>query len=444
MVLAGGGDAAGAPPRPSFAAAAAFTYATQLLVAVLSLGNVLVVSWALGPSGRGQVAFLTTIAYLTASLSTVGIEQANANLAASRPELRRALAANSLVLALVFGSLAAAIVLGLVALVPSIGGDVSPSLRLLAVAAVPILVFQIALDYLVRAQYRLTRANVAWLLQPVVNIGVNGVLAVAGALTVGRAVATWVAGQALSMLVLVWSAQGAAGFGRPDAALARSSLAFGVKAHAGRVLTLGNYRLDQWIMGAVSSSRELGLYSVAVSWAEALFYLPTALTLVQRPDLVRAGREEAGDRASRVFRAAVVFTVPLAAAMVLVAPILCAVIFPAEFRGAVDDLRVLAFGGFGIVALKLLGNALTAQGRPLLATSGVLVAFVLTVSLDILLIPGHGGLGAAIASTVAYTAGGVATAVVFSRALRISPAALVPRPREIAASLGLRRAKREP
>ena len=53
-------------------------------------------------------------------------------------------------------------------------------------------------------------------------------------------------------------------------------------------MLLGNYRLDQWFVGAIAGSRELGLYSVAVAWAEALWYLPTALASVQRPDLVRA------------------------------------------------------------------------------------------------------------------------------------------------------------
>src|SRR4051812_10715256 len=95
-----GGAAAPPPRRPSFGFAAAVTYGTQLVVAVLSLLNVLVVSWALGPDGRGDVALLTTIAYLTASLSTLSIEQANANIGGREEGRRRALATNSLVMSL--------------------------------------------------------------------------------------------------------------------------------------------------------------------------------------------------------------------------------------------------------------------------------------------------------------------------------------------------------
>src|SRR5438128_849425 len=102
----------------------------------------------------------------------------------------------------------------------------------------------------------LSLANLAYLLAPVVNVTVNGALAAAGVLTVGTAVGTWLGGQTLATLVMAWYvARRSAGFGRPDAGLARRSLAFGVKAHAGRAMLLGNYRLDQWILGAIAGAR---------------------------------------------------------------------------------------------------------------------------------------------------------------------------------------------
>ena len=80
------------PPR--FASAALSTYGTQLAVASLSFLSVLIAARALGPAGRGDVAFLATIAVLSSSLGIFGIDEANSNLAASEPRLRRALATN--------------------------------------------------------------------------------------------------------------------------------------------------------------------------------------------------------------------------------------------------------------------------------------------------------------------------------------------------------------
>jgi O-antigen/teichoic acid export membrane protein len=418
--------------RSSFAATAAATYGTNLAVAVLLLGNVLVTARALGPAGRGEVALVTTIAILTANLAAFGLFEANANIGGAEPHHRGRLVTNSILLALLLGGTAAGIVALLVGAFPSLGGEVRTAVLVLALVAIPILILQSALQTLLQSQYSFAITNVAWVLGPAASLAVNCLLAALDLLTVGSAVIVWVGGQVLATGFLAWHAfRPLKRLPRPDARLARRSLAFGARTHLGRVMTMGNYRLDQWFVGAISGSRELGLYSVAVAWAEALFYLPTVLGMVQRPDLVRASRSDAGAQAARVFRAALLLTVPLAIGLALAAPVLCVTVFGEEFRGSVGDLRILAFGAFGIVALKLLGNALNAQGKPMLANVGVGIAFVATVALDLLLIPGHGGLGAAIASTTAYTAGGVAIALVFARALGRSPGELIPRGNEV-------------
>jgi O-antigen/teichoic acid export membrane protein len=418
--------------RKSFTATAAATFGTNIAVAAVSLLNVLVTARTLGPDGRGELALLTTIAILTASLSAFGLYEANANMGGREPELRGPLAANSLVLALALGGVAAAAVAALVAVFPAIGGGTDPALQALALAVIPVLILQSSLITLIQSQYGFGVTNAAWLLAPLTNLALNGTLAVLGLLTVGSAVVVWIVGQLVATALLVWHAvRGLPGVPRPDRRLARDMLSFGTRTHLGRVMTMGNYRLDQWFVGAIAGQRELGLYSVAVAWAEALFYLPTALGMVQRPDLVRASPSDAGARTAVVFRAALLLTALLAVGLVIAAPILCVGFFGEDFRGSIDDLRVLAFGAFGIVALKLLGNALIAQSKPMRANIGVAVAFAATVALDLLLIPSHGGLGAAIASTAAYTAGGVAIVIVFSRTLGRRRSELVPRGNEL-------------
>jgi Na+-driven multidrug efflux pump len=95
-------------------------------------------------------------------------------------------------------------------------------------------------------------------------------------------------------------------------------------------------------------------------------------------------------------------------------------------------LRILALGALGIAALKLLGNALTAQRKPMFETAAVGVSFVAVVILDVVLIHAHGGVGAAVASAAAYSLGGFAVALIFVRALRGRLGDLLPRGDEIA------------
>ena len=87
------------------------------------------------------------------------------------------------------------------------------------------------------------------------------------------------------------------GFGRPERALAKRMLSFGLKAHLGRAMLFGNYRADQWILGVIAGSTQLGLYSVAVAWSEVLFFLPTTLVAVTapRPRARHRGGGRAGD-----------------------------------------------------------------------------------------------------------------------------------------------------
>jgi O-antigen/teichoic acid export membrane protein len=416
------------PPRPGFAGSALLTWGANVGAAFFSLGSILIVARILGPDGRGRVALLTAIALLTANLATLGVQEAIANLAASNPPTRRSLATNSVLLALVLGAVAAGIVAVLVAVFPDVAGDSSRSLLWVTLGFVPVMILGIFLLYLVQADYGFRVTNTASLIAPVVGFAGNGLFAIFGVLSVQNAVGAWLAGQSIGTSILAWYVwRRLAGFGRLDFSLARLSVAFGLRAYVGRVMQLGNYRLDQWLLGAIGGTRQLGLYSVAVAWAEALWYLPTALAAVQRPDLVRADRREAGRRAVRVFRGTTLVTAVSALAMILLAPGLCVAVFGEPFRDSVDQLRVLVLGAFGMVAVKLLGNALVARGRPMLQSVCLGVGFACTVGLDVLLIPPFGGLGAAIASSVAYTVAGVMVAAIFLRVHERRPGELVPR-----------------
>jgi O-antigen/teichoic acid export membrane protein len=414
--------------RRSTVAYAIATYGANIGVAVLGLANILIVSRVLGPSGRGDVAFLTAMAQLTALVGGLGIQTANAYFGGSEARLRPILATNSVGLALILGSSSIGVVALLIHVFPVVGGHVDADTRWIAFSSIPVVMLGTYLWVLSQSDYRFGFTNIAWLLQPVVTVTVNSSLAVVGALTVRSAIATWVAGQALSTILLAWYvARRLSGFGRPKKELGRHMVGFGLKTHAGQIGMIGNYRLDQWLLGSISGARRLGLYSVAVAWAEVLFFLPTAITSVQSPNLVRAKRAEAARQAEIAFRMVALVTLVLAAAMIVAAPFLCATIFGSAFRGSIRDLRILALGALGIVAIKQLGNALTLQGRPMLETAGIVIAFLVTAAVDILLIPPYADVGASFASIIAYLAGGLAMALIYVHAFDRRLSDLVPR-----------------
>ncbi len=403
--------------------------------------NVLLVARVLGPEGRGEVTFLMTVAGLTAFAFNLSVQEANGNLAGLREDRAGSLATNSLALSIVLGCAAAVVAVAALAYAPFLEADVPDDDLALALASIPFLILQIYLVYLARGVYAFGAANAGLLTAPVVTLIANVVMALGDALTVTSALAAWTAGNALSVVLLLGHAGVKLGFGRADRRLAGEAIALGSKAHLGGVLATGSYRLDQWILGAVAGPRELGLYSVAVAWFEGLFLLPTAISAVARPDLVRATMHEAGRLAATLFRATALVTGALAVVMVLAAPILCSVVFGEEFADAAISLRLLAAGSIGIVGLKVVGNALTAQQRPLLESAAMGAGFAVAIVLYITLIPSLESAGAAIASTVAYTVSGAVAAWFLVRRLDVPAKDLVPRPRDVQALAALVRGR---
>lgn len=408
------------------ARAAVGTYSTSLLVSVLSLANVIVVSRALGAEGRGSVAFLTAVAIFMQYASTLGVHEAISNIAARDQTRRRSLATNAVLLSVILGALAAAAIAALVWAAPGIGGDVNRRLLWCALGSIPIMILQTFLGRLLRATYEFALVNLALIVAPLAILSFNLLLAILGHLNVALALAGWIVGNAASCALLIGIITARFGFGKPDSSLAISSIRFGLKTHGGAVMMMGNYRLDQWILGAIGGSRELGLYSVAVAWSEGLFYIGEALASVARPDLAQASRERAVALTARIARIAFAITMPLAGILALGAPLLLVFVFGEDFRGAVDDLRVLALGALGVVALKVVGPTLVAQERPLLESAAIGVGFIIMLVGNFLLIPPLGGLGAAIASAVAYTATGLFVVVFFLRTLGGTARLLVP------------------
>jgi O-antigen/teichoic acid export membrane protein len=403
------------------------TFGANIAAAVLSLANVLVVARTLGAAGRGEVAFLIAVSTLVTWVASIGIQQANANIGGKRSATVPRLATNSVLWALGLGVASTLVVTALVAIFPAAGGPVRPLLLTLTLVFVPCTLLKLFLQYLLQSHYHFKITNIAWVAGPTISVVINTTLAALGLLTVEASIGIWLAGQTFSAVLLSWYLARHFGFGRPDRALARESASFGLKTHIGELAALGNYRADQWFVGAIAGSRELGRYSIAVAWAELLFYIPGVIALLQRPDLVRADPSAAVRLAGQSIRRGLLLSIVGASVLIIAAPLLCVTVFGDDFHGSIDDLRVLALGGVGIATVVLLGNAMIAQRRPLLAAAADATALVVTLGLDILLIPSLGGLGAAIATTVAYGVGSLVLTIVFVRLLGGRARDLVPR-----------------
>jgi O-antigen/teichoic acid export membrane protein len=122
---------------------------------------------------------------------------------------------------------------------------------------------------------------------------------------------------------------------------------------------------------------------------------------------------------ARVCRQTLLLIIPLAIVFGIIGRILIPLFYGVDFFGSVIPFLLLLPGIVGMVLSKIIFANLSGSGKPQFATYSSMVTFAATIGLDILLIPGYGIAGAAIASTIAYLLGSYLSVFWFSRQSKI-------------------------
>lgn len=224
-------------------------------------------------------------------------------------------------------------------------------------------------------------------------------LRLAGHLTVATACVTYIVAGLIANIPFLVGLRGTRPW-RFHRSIAREGLAFGSKSWLSQVATQGNLRLDQLLMAAAVSSRQLGFYALAVTLATLSNALIQAVSNALLPR-VAIGQRMLAARACRVTTAmVVVYGVVLA----LCGPILVPLVFGSAWRPAVPMLIVLLGANVFLAPGQLLGAAVIAAGDPSASARSQTVGLVITVVGLIILLPIAAGLGAAVVSLLAYAA----------------------------------------
>lgn len=238
---------------------------------------------------------------------------------------------------------------------------------------------------------------------------------------------TWVhvAGMALAV-PLVLGIASSAGKGVRDEASAslREILAFGRHSLVIGLVYLGLGQVDRLMLGFLDTLEGVGLYSVPSRYARLLL-----VALYIFPPLVGPvfARHLQGDRqrALDVYRSSARLTAQIVAAvglaLVLAGPELLTVFAGPDYAAAADILYWLVAGVFLIASVGNNGLLLQMGGQEGLEMRLSLLALALNVVLNVLLIPGYGPLGAAVATTISYAATVTIKSVLCRRAFGVLP-----------------------
>ena len=402
-------------PVRSFFASAKSVFARQVGVTFLSQGLVLACSMVtaaitarwLGPVGKGQYALALMIPGVLQLILGFGVNVSNIYFAGSGKIAVPKLAANGMVLTL-FGS-----ILGYLLILILLSG------HFLAVIVPGIRLPLLFLGLLVLPIY-LLNANLTSLL-----LGLRQMNSLA-ILNTGQAVLVPV----LSIVFIVWLRLGVPGailaslgsnlalmvgamlflrakVGRNwckwDLQVTKPVLSYGIKAYVANLLQFFNYRLDTFIVNSFIGPGGVGIYSSAVTLAELLWQLPNSVSLVLFPKA--AGTEPGLMNRFTPKMIWMVLGVSLMGALGLsiFGKLIIRILLSRAFLGAYVPMLVLLPGVILLGLAKILFADILGRGYPQYSSIISGSSLVITIVLDLTLIPRMGITGAALASSVAYT-----------------------------------------
>lgn len=387
----------------------------------------LILARALGPADRGGIAFITTTALVFGVISAAGLREASTVFLARDRERRGQLIGNQLSFGTLFALVAAVVVCVVLALVPQLHPSDVTRLDVLILGAGILGVAFGNSGYAINLG--LSRFRQVAFLQTICAWTYAVTLALVwqmGGLTVTHAALIWVGAETVGGALLVGAVLRRTKLGRPSIRLFREEWRFGSRAWIGSLSAFLGFRLDQMIMGVISTDRALGTYAVAVNASEVELYVPQSVSRGLVPVIVRTSAEERVERTLRVFRLVFVATVIGSAIAFAAGPFLVPAVFGSAFRPSVGPFLWLVAGGLGYVASSIFSAALLASNAPWKGSLGPFAALVVGTVLDFVLIPSHGATGAAIASAAGFFTGGTAAAIAFAMTYPVHWRVLVP------------------
>jgi O-antigen/teichoic acid export membrane protein len=405
--------------------------AQGLALLVVSVASLLVARGG-GAAVLGEYTLLRVLPWLTAVILSCGLPVASTYYLGAAPRADPQLRPTIAVLAAVGGLASAAVWLALTPALHQLlfGSMTTQLLSLMAITTVTQLWTALA-KACCQGDADLPGANLVIVIEELMFLPAYGLAVAAGLHDIQAVAAGLIAGGICATFIAVGRLV-ARGFfrdwGSPSRRLAWMLTAFGARGQLGNLLWLVNLRLDFIILGALAGPATLGIYAVASKFAELMRLPATAVNYVLYPRFTRATPSQAAAEARRMLPRACIATLAaapvLAASSVAVLPLL----FGAAFRSAIAPACILLIGLAVEGAAAVSGAYLWGTGRPGAFSLGMGVGVLVTVSLDVILIPRHGAIGAAVASSIAYLAATGLLTQLASHAWRSFLAPSEPRP----------------
>jgi stage V sporulation protein B len=381
------------------------TIVIQLFQLAAIVAITILVTRVTGAHGRGVYTLVYALANLAAMITALGISWAGIYYIGKRLYPLADVASTLLTVSIAAGAVAVAgLAAGYFLFRSTYFHEVSLTQAFIMLALAAVIELVTTSSWIVLGMNRPLHFAGLSLLQFGVALVIQLILALAGSLTATSALV------ALGIGVICSAVLGLVLIGREvrlrlglDSKILRSFLNFGIRGYIANLMQFMNYRLDALIVNGLLGLVSVGYYSIATAMAEALWYGANGLALVMFPHVSSLERKEADRITPVVCRNAIFMTLVGAVLMFAISRPLIMFVFGAGMMPALHPLWLLLPGIVTLAAAKVISSYLSGIGKPTYSTYVGAGTVVLTVILDLLLIPRFGINGAALASSIDYT-----------------------------------------
>jgi len=214
-------------------------------------------------------------------------------------------------------------------------------------------------------------------------------------------IAVSVAGTVVGIVVYLWGLRHHVRPLRPDLREARGMARFSAKAYLSSIAGLLHERQDILLLGWLSGTAAVGLYSVGVSFAELAWYIPGALGSAILAKGSRRGEESATDYTTRTTRVAMIFMLFTVGVSLLAVPWVVPLVYGRAFAPAAFAFFALAPGIVADGVSRILWSYQITRGRMYWQMS--VGTMTLNFAAVLVLVPVWGAVGAGLASSISYS-----------------------------------------
>jgi O-antigen/teichoic acid export membrane protein len=380
-------------------------FGSRIGVAMLGTLTGIILARGLGPHDRGLLALVLLLPSTLMTLTKFGITQANVYCVRREGASLDKVASNSLLLAIVLGAVCSGLAwLFRDFLLSTVLGGVPPWALALALWRLPLLLIDNYFWGVLQAMgnfslyNRRTIAGASLILLLVAGVRFTSGIDLWSAVLIYASVTT------LVVVSLLIATRRQIPFGlRPDTALLGHQVRFGLKSYT-QVLTMHFlFRSDIYLVSYFLGPAETAFYSLALHFTEIILEIPQAVGWVVYPQMASLQKTDVHRLTAQACRRTILLTATGGVGAVTLGPIIIPMWYGGAFAAASKPLVFATFGAVMMSVFTILSRDFTSRNRQRVNIQAAAVALISNFAFNVYLIPAYGIVGAALATSLAYT-----------------------------------------